>query len=348
MTVRQVCYLIGDAFPHRTERTSKVAISFNCEHCGKALTTTDDKAGWKAKCPGCGEVIMVPEPDEAAIRDEDEGDDEIGEGEPPPRETTGAKTCPMCGAENPRRARTCAACGEEFEKSDVEKRQQQGIVFDPGDVVSASWQIYKREFGVVLGAVLIAGIISNMVSAPSIVIGFIQDFQRNQGLDPEPVLELLYWVFFIPAQLVGLFLNIGVNRVLFKVARGKETGIGEIFSGGRYFLRMLGSTLLFALMLMVGFAACIVPGVIVALMFWPFAWVLIDEDSPGIDCLWRARELTRGNWGSAFLLALVGFGLVLLGFAACCIGFIFTFPLAQLLPAVAYCRMTGQRTSELL
>lgn len=115
-----------------------MAITFSCNHCGKSLSTSDDKAGRKAKCPGCGEVLTVPESVDAASDNafDDEGDHDADaeagdfpDAPPPLRKksssaATGTKTCPMCGAENPRKARKCDACGEEFETADEPRRRR--------------------------------------------------------------------------------------------------------------------------------------------------------------------------------------------------------------------------------
>jgi len=39
-----------------------VAIEFNCPHCGKLLTTSDERASARAMCPACSELITVPAP----------------------------------------------------------------------------------------------------------------------------------------------------------------------------------------------------------------------------------------------------------------------------------------------
>lgn len=92
------------------------------------MTTSDDKAGRKAKCPGCGEVITVPEPDmveQGVDEDEEDGDDEDDLPALPKKSSRSGdtKTCPMCGAKNPRRATSCGACGEEFEEEEAEPRR---------------------------------------------------------------------------------------------------------------------------------------------------------------------------------------------------------------------------------
>ena len=81
-----------------------MTIEFSCTHCGKALSTSDDKAGRKAKCPGCGEAVLVPSPMS------DDGYDDTDLAELPG--ATVEITCPMCGAKNPGAAKACESCGE--------------------------------------------------------------------------------------------------------------------------------------------------------------------------------------------------------------------------------------------
>ena len=40
-----------------------MAIQFQCDSCGKSLRTDESKAGRKVKCPGCDEVITIPQPE---------------------------------------------------------------------------------------------------------------------------------------------------------------------------------------------------------------------------------------------------------------------------------------------
>jgi DNA-directed RNA polymerase subunit RPC12/RpoP len=40
-------------------------IDFSCSFCGKALQVSDQHAGKPARCPGCGQIVTVPEPAKA-------------------------------------------------------------------------------------------------------------------------------------------------------------------------------------------------------------------------------------------------------------------------------------------
>ncbi|MEX1097079.1 MAG: hypothetical protein WED34_13610 [Planctomycetales bacterium] len=146
--------------------------------------------------------------------------------------------------------------------------------------------------------------------------------------------------------LVSGFMWLGQCILLLNVARGRPARIGDLFAGGPYFLRMIGNSIPFVLALAGGLILLIVPGIFVLVMLWPYMYVLVDQNPPGIGALKRSIEITRGNWLHVFLLFLVNIGLGLIGFLMCCVGMLFTIPLGQLLFAVAYCRMVGHPTAR--
>ncbi|MFH1267212.1 MAG: hypothetical protein ABIK89_15900 [Planctomycetota bacterium] len=67
-----------------------------------------------------------------------------------------------------------------------------------------------------------------------------------------------------------------------------------------------------------------------------------------IESIELSMKVTQGNKLTLFLLGIVSFGLILAGFLMCCVGVIFTAPLATLMGVVAYLAMTGQPTADRL
>jgi uncharacterized membrane protein len=100
--------------------------------------------------------------------------------------------------------------------------------------------------------------------------------------------------------------------------------------------------LLFIVAIGVGFLLLIVPGILLALMLWP-ALYLAAEGRTGIgESFSVAATISKGNWGTGFLLALLGFVIMLVGVLALCVGVLFAAPLVSMLWVTAYLMMSGQ------
>lgn len=322
-----------------------MTINFSCEVCGKTLSTTDDKAGRKAKCPGCGEVLLVPNAIDGAddefsdLPDEETLPELLGR----PRSSGKTAACPMCGETVSASATKCEFCGEP-----LERRNEGGghAIIETGDVLSAGWRCFQTEMGMVIGLVIVGGLVTTAAGLPQGILNGIGEVMLKQGDQQTALLMQGIALLFMPLSYgVQFFITCGQTMGLLKVARGEPVEIGILFQGGKYFWRCLGSSIVFGLMVFIGMLLCIIPGIIVALMFAPFMYVLVDEDSPGIDCLWRAKAVTEGNKLSYFVIQLACLGINLLGLMALCVGLIFTIPLTSIIAAVAYCKMTGQRTA---
>ncbi len=202
--------------------------------------------------------------------------------------------------------------------------------------------------GMLIGAVVIVALLGMVANYLPAILGLLVEIgmQNNRlGRGGVGVGQIIQFAFFPLIWIFQIYMTTGQTILFLKIARGQPAEIGDIFRGGHYLLRALGATLLFGLMLGVGFMLLIVPGVIAMLMFWPFMYVLVDSDLAGMGCLSRAREITRNTWGAIFLIWLTSLGINFLGALACCVGLLFTAPLSMLLFAVAYCRMTGQSTA---
>lgn len=340
-----------------------MTIEFSCSHCNKVLKTSDDKAGRRAKCPQCGEPISVPMPEDVAASDD--GFDGFGEfdsespvsedqsflaGSPVREEDSFLNQetidCPMCGAPVSVGAIKCEACGETLQASGRKGGRWEPRVFSIGEVFSRTWEVYKANLGMVLGVPLLAGVIYFIGAfAIGIVAALLGVALVSMvGGDMAPLAQipvallqniLVYGILF--------YVQLGGQLTFLKIVRGENPELNVLFSCSSFLGRMFLCSIIYFILCFLGFLLLIIPGIIVALMFWPFSFILVDRNLPGIDSFSEARKVTSGNLLNLFGLSiLLGLITILGAVVTLGIGLIFIIPFTYMAQTVAYAEMTNQ------
>lgn len=322
-----------------------MSIEFNCPICQKLLRTSDDKVGIQAKCPDCKTSITVPDPS----ADENFDYEPAEEPRPPIVSVAATKTCPMCAEDINTTAVKCRYCGAFLDEDDAHhSTESQFCLIDAGDVISTSWEIYKQQLGpCVIGLLIILG--ASLVIAVVAWVGVLIAFAIASAIGPVGggiLILVTIALFFFGVLALSSYLAAGQHIFFMKIARGQNANYSDLFSGTPYIWRMMGNMILFSIIVFLGEILCVVPGILLALMLWPYQFILVDQKFRGLPPLWQAKEITTGNWGSCFILGLAAFGIHLVGSLALGIGIIFTGPFIILMSAVAYCKMTGQKTAR--
>ena len=109
------------------------------------------------------------------------------------------------------------------------------------------------------------------------------------------------------------------------------------------FFNYLVAGIIFGIAVFVGLLLCIIPGIIVAVVFMFFGYGIVQQPDLGaVDSLKRSAEITKGyRWqlfGLAILLALINF----VGLLACGVGILFTYGISAIAIAYAYKTLSGQ------
>lgn len=322
-----------------------MTIQFKCDRCGKTLQVGDNAAGKRAKCPKCDNVVLIPSAPQPTMSGPSSGPPTP----PPPPEskpkheadewdqlTSSSFTKDTA---NPYRSPE-ASLG--LPKISLKDYQSTGgairnVPADVGSIMNYSVAVWKENLGLLIGASIVIALISGTFGGMG---NFMGTFAHRAGL--RAVAVFLPILFTGCQMLVNTFLSVGLTQMILKMARRQRTEFADLFGGGEMFVPALGINILFGLATAVGFALCFVPGVIVALLWWPAPLLVIDKKAPVMESFAMARTITANNIGTVIVLWLIGFGVVLLGLAACCVGVIFAGPLVAVMHGVAYLMMSGQ------
>src|SRR4051812_48502989 len=198
--------------------------------------------------------------------------------------------------------------------------------FSVGDAISYGWNAYWKNVGPLL-------IITIVIVAVHLVLSILGSVTGSVAL--QLVFTLIGWI-------VGFILAMGLIRCTLAVVKGQTPEVSMLFETpglGSYIL----ASILFGLMLFVGFILCIIPGIIVAIIFMFYGFLIVENPSLGpTDALKRSQEITKGRIGELFVFGLALFGINLIGAILCGIGLLFTYGITAVAVAYAYRTLNGE------
>lgn len=200
------------------------------------------------------------------------------------------------------------------------------MYFSIQDCLAAGWATFKRRPGFFVLITLLALVIDGIAS------GILDAAAGDSAL-----LKLLaVLVHLVVQSVVGL----GMSRVtLHAVDDVDATSLHDAWEP-QYILPFLGASILFSVMVGLGFVFLIIPGVILAVVFgfWPYP---IAEGAGPINALSYSRLITKGHRWQIFFFFLVLFLVNVLGFIVLVVGLLVSIPVSALAMAHAYRVLAG-------
>ncbi len=183
-----------------------------------------------------------------------------------------------------------------------------------GELLSKSWDIFTKNVGLLIGAVVLVGLI--------LIVGS--------------------WISF---GLAGIVLTgplmYGLSLLCLRLVRGESADFNLVFSGFQRFLPSFMAGLLISLFAFIGTILCILPGLFVTIIYMLTYFYMVDQKLDFWPAMEASRKAVMDNFSKWFVLWLV---VVLLNFAGgliCGIGQLVTGPLSFLMIAEAYNRINS-------
>ncbi len=183
------------------------------------------------------------------------------------------------------------------------------------EILTWTFDIYSKNIIMFLIPIMITALISGSFSIPITSYATkIAEIDRNAP--PEIVLSQL-WGYVL--TLLAIALGIGIitwivgtiaNGVCVKCAsdlieKGKAS-LGESFNFTvTKLLSLLVAALITGILIVLGFLALIVPGIILYIMFYLVVPTIVIENIGAFDSLSRSRKLVNNRWLKTFVLSLI-------------------------------------------
>jgi hypothetical protein len=181
------------------------------------------------------------------------------------------------------------------------------------ETISLTLRLYLNNFGTFFIPYLIFSIISALLSLP--ILTYMQEITKITG-PPEvvwPKLLNLLLTLMVLAFIVGIIswiIGTVVSGVLIKSASDIiENGKASLSSSFKFIVSKLSSILVASLIVgiltMLGLLLLIIPGIIIAIMFYLVIPVIVVEQKGAFESLTRSRALVSNRWLKTFALSLI-------------------------------------------
>lgn len=161
------------------------------------------------------------------------------------------------------------------------------------------------------------------------VIQFLVSMLQGSGLVHE-------FIAFIVSLGVSTLLYCGLMQIYLKAHDDPHAPTWEDFWNPKPFLNYLGTSILLAIMVILGVIALIIPGIYLALMFSMAGYLVVDRGLGPIEALKESARLTSGQRWKLLLLGVVIFGLGILGSIPLFLGLLVVGPVSMLAAAHVY------------
>jgi uncharacterized membrane protein len=224
------------------------------------------------------------------------------------------------------------------------------------EAVKQGWQAFARAPWVFIGFTLIAGVLN-------ILCSLIQG-QVEEGMMPTGIQMLRLLIGSILSVLLSLWATTGLIRGAWTALAGGKPVLGTFTRwDGQASWRLFRNGLLLGLLMAAILAVAGVVGVAAAqlnqaLGVLPFlvafavliylvvnqkflAQIALLQGAGPIESINRGRALLDPQWGSVLLLALIEFGILLLGLLACFVGLLAAAPVILCTSTAAYRQVFG-------
>lgn len=210
--------------------------------------------------------------------------------------------------------------------------------------ISAGWQLTKSNYSILLAslAVLIAisiglSIADNIITASS-----------SNSPATSVIIALLLASLVVTVLRVGIqnLTSIGFTRIQLNILDKKPTNIGQIFNAENLFWRYLGTSIVYALIVIGGLILLIVPGVIWAVKYQFALPLVVDKKMKLSESLTKSGQITKGYKGWLFGLAIV-LGLInIAGLLALGVGLLLTVPITVMSQIWVYRKLLNNNGSN--
>lgn len=167
---------------------------------------------------------------------------------------------------------------------------------------------------------------------PSIAGSF---FESNNAPGLGFIATLISWA-------LQLTISIGMIYVALRLHDRKKTVYGDLFRHIHLIIPYFLASIIYSLIVIVGFILFIIPGIIWGIKFRYFPYLMVDRKLGPIDALKESSKITKGARWNLFFFGILLVLINILGALALLVGLFVTIPLSMMAEVYVYRKLAGK------
>jgi len=209
--------------------------------------------------------------------------------------------------------------------------------------LSFGWQTLKNNLGFIIGALLFVGAVNFLGN----LIGNLFSMLLEKAGENFPtvlllVIGLMYLAFFLGWIFISTLLQMGLLKIWLKFVDAQKPEFGDLFGQYPVFFRYLLSSILYGLIILGGTILLVIPGIIWAIKYMFFGYLVIDQKMGAIEALKASGKITMGYKWDLFVFGILCLLVNIAGTLLCLVGLLFTVPITMIAWAYLYRKLQTQ------
>lgn len=196
--------------------------------------------------------------------------------------------------------------------------------FSKREAINFGWATFKNNAVFLLGILLASAVIPII---PQLIGGYLP----GMGI-----------IFLLISGFLQILVGMGLIKVTLKFCDNEKAEFADLFSCSSLFLRYLAGSILYAIIVLIGLCLLVVPGVIWAIQFQFFTYLIVDKGMGPVEALEKSSAITKGAKWDLFLFGILLELVVVAGILALLVGILAALPVVMLANAFVYRKLAAQ------
>ncbi len=194
------------------------------------------------------------------------------------------------------------------------------------EAIQFGWQIMKKNFFFFVGIMF-------FIIAIQLVPAILANFNYSENFFSSDIALIIIYLFTV---VVGIIVGMGVIKLSLNFCDNKKNSFSTLFSQYRLFFIYLLSTIIYSIIVLLGFIFLIIPGVYFAIRFAFFEYFIIDKKMGIIKSLKESWRVTKGNFWGILAFSFIAIIINILGALSLLLGLFVTIPITMIAWAFIY------------